>query len=483
MLINPALSQSNSTTTVAASSTTTTFSSDTVLPVNSLRTTFINLTLDDCLKLGLAKNLNMLVSRENVKISSSSYRINRQVTDWYTSVSGEESRSTKNNESDSVSAAIDKYLTTGATISAGVSNSRSKSESSDEEYSASADLTITQPLLKGLGGTSVYKTSKGLKILDAEYEITKSMQDTRRSLIYSITAAFYRLIGSQRNIETAQQAVDEAERVLKVAKVKKEEGMVAKIDVTRSEVQLASKRAALISTQRSYQSSLENFVDTLGLPSGSDLSVDTAINFVERDINQDQYIELAFKNRMDYRSAVLSLEKSNISLMIAKRNRYPKLDASLSYEASNSDENYNRSWKLRDAELTGALSWSIPLWTDAVELKEYYLQAQSNKKIAELNLEDTKRGIVLEVRQAIISVEEARENLNILRESVKQADEALRLAKRSYEEGLQTYLDVLDSQNSYTSTQNSFTSALFNYLVALSNLDKVVANHPMLKEE
>jgi outer membrane protein len=483
MLMSPALSQSNSTTTTATTSISTTLATDTILPVNSLRTTFNNLTIDDCLKLGLAKNLNIQMSRENVKISASGYRINRQVTDWYTSLSGAESRSTKNNESDAASVSIDKYLTTGATISAGVSNSRSKSEGSDEEYSASADLTITQPLLKGLGGTSVYKTAKGLKILDAEYEITKSMQDTRRNLIYSITAAFYRLIGSQRNIETAQQAVDEAERVLKVAKVKKEEGMVAKIDVTRSEVQLASKRAALISTQRSYQSSLENFVDTLGLPSGSDLTVDSTINFVEREINQDQYVELAFKNRMDYRTALLNLEKSKISLMIANRNRYPELDASLSYEAANSDDKYDRAWKLRDAELTGKLSWSIPLWTDATQLKEYFLQAQSNQKIAELNLEDTKRGIVLEVRQAIISVDEARENLGILKESVKQADEALRLAKRSYEEGLQTYLDVLDSQNSYTSTQNSYTSALFNYLVAISNLDKVVANHPMLKEE
>lgn len=453
------------------------------LAQDSIAPQYRSLKLEDCIRLALEKNLTMQTSRENVKISESSYRLSKAVSAPSVSLSGSNSYSSNEDETDTVELNYSQYFTSGATLSASAGTNRSKSDSSDEEYSSSASIALKQPLLKGLGGTSVDKTAKGQKILDQEIEITRSLQATKRSLIHNITSAYYGLLGAQRNIDIARQAVDEAERVLKVAKVKKEEGMVAKIDVTRSEVQVASKKAALVSAQRSFESSMESFVETLGLPMGTIISLDTTIQYEERDIDLEKETEKAFQNRLDYKEAQLNLERKNIALHIAQRNRLPQLDATLSYSASKEDEDFGKSWKFTEPELTAGLTWSIPLWQDSTELKESYLQAQSAKKIYEITLEDTRRNIILEVRQAVISVEEARENLDILRESIKQAEESLRLAKRSYEEGLQTYLDVLDSQNSYTSTQNSYTSALTSYLVALSNLDKITASHPLLKEK
>ncbi len=471
------------TSTTASMETNAPFSLGTTLQQDTIDPQFRDMKLDDCIRIALEKNLSMQSSRENVKISESSYRMSKAVSSPSMSLSGGNSYSSNEDESDSAELSYSQYFTSGATLSASAETDRSKSDTSDESYSSSASITLTQPLLKGLGGSSVEKTAKGQKILDEEIAITRSLQDSRRSLIHSITSAYYRLLGSQRSIDIARQAVDEAERVLKVAKVKKEEGMVAKIDVTRSEVQVASKRSSLVSAIRSYESSMENFVETLGLPLGTVLTLDSTIQYIDRKIDLEKETEKAFQNRLDFKSAKLNLERKDIALRIAQQNRLPQLDAALSYSASREEEKYSDSWKFSDPELTASVSWSIPLWQDHIDLKESYLQAESSRKIYAINLEDTQRGITLEVRQAVISVEEARENLEILKVSISQAEEALRLAKRSYEEGLQTYLDVLDSQNSYTSTQNSYTSALINYLVALSNLDKITASHPMLKDK
>ncbi len=438
------------------------------------------LSLDECIRMALKDNLGIQIARENVKISESSYRISRGLTAPGMTFSGSNSRSTDDDETDSMSLSLSKYFLTGATLSADAGSSRSDGSGSAESYTSGASLSLTQPLLKGLWGSSVNNTPKGQKIQAEEIEITRSMQNTRRSMINSVTAAYYRLIGSQRNIITAYQAVDEAERLLKVAQVKKEEGMVAKIDVTRSEVQLANRKSSLVSAQRSYQSSMESFADLLGLPLGSIFSIDTDIKFTERDFKLDECIETALKNRLDYRAEQLQSERTDISLWLAKRNRLPQLDAKLSYGAENTDDDFNDSWNLKDAELRATLVWSVPLLQNHTDLRENYLQAVSAKKIADISLEESRRSIVLEVRQAVISVEEAKQNLEILKESVKQAEESLRLAKRSYEEGFQTYLDVLDSQNSYTNTQNSYTSAIINYLLAVSNLERVLATHPLV---
>ncbi len=447
----------------------------------STRTSFENLSLDECIDIALKHNLDMQTAKENVKISESQYRVNKGVVTPTASLSGSNARSNPESDSDSATLSVSKYFTTGATLSASYGSTRS-SDSTAGYYTSTGSISLTQPLLSGRGGSSVNATEKGLKILDEQIEITRAMQDTKRSLIYNITSGYYQLIGSLRNINTSQESVDEAERVLKVAKIKKEEGLVAKIDVSRSEVQVATQRASLITAQQSYESSVQGFVNLLGLEMGTPLTIQTTINYVVRDVKLEDYLKLAFKNLLDWRSTELAYEQSEIALKIAKLAKDPQLNAGLSYSASKTTTGLGDSLKLTNPELTASLTWSIPLWQSYSSLKESYLQAVSNKKIAEISKEETRRSIILSVRQAVIAVDEAKQNLDIIQKSIAQADDSLQLAKKSYEEGMQTYLDVQDAQNSYTAVQTSYTSALISYLIALANLDQVVAADPRLQE-
>jgi outer membrane protein len=448
--------------------------------LSATRTNFENLSLDECIDIALEKNLTMLTAKENVKISESQYRVNKGVITPTASLSGSDARSNPQDDSDSATLSASKYFTSGATLSASFGSARS-SDSTEGSYTSTGSISLTQPLLSGLGGSSVNATKKGLAILDEQIEIVRSLQDTKASLIYNVTSEYYQLIGALRNINTAQESVDEAERVLKVAKVKKEEGLVAKIDVTRSEVQVATQKASLITAQQSYESSVQSFLDLMGLETGTYLTIQTTINYAVRDVKLDDYIKLAFKNRVDWRSAELTYEQSVIALKIAKLAKDPELDAGLSYSASKTTTGLTDSLKLSNPELTASLTWSIPLWQSYATLKESYLQAISNKKIAEISKDETRRSITLSVRQAVIAVEEAKQNLEIIQKSIAAAEESLELAKKSYEEGMQTYLDVQDAQTSYTTTQTSYTSALISYLVALANLDQVVASDPRLQ--
>ncbi len=446
----------------------------------STRTSFENLSLDECIDIALKHNLDMQTAQENLKISESQYRVNKGVVTPTASLSGSNARSNPQDDTDSATLSVSKYFTTGATLSASYGSTRS-SDSTEGYYTSTGSISLTQPLLSGRGGSSVNATEKGLKILDEQIEIARSLQDTKAPLIYNVTSGYYQLIGALRNINTAQESVDEAERVLKVAKIKKEEGLVAKIDVSRSEVQVATQRASLITAQQSYESSVQGFLDLLGLEMGTHLTIQTTINYTVREVKLEDYIKLAFKNRVDWRSAELAYEQSEIALKIAKLAKDPQLNAGLSYSASKTTTGLSDSLKLTNPELTASLTWSIPLWQSYSSLKESYLQAVSNKKIVEISKEETRRSIILSVRQAVIAVEEAKQNLDIIQKSIAQAEDSLQLAKKSYEEGMQTYLDVQDAQNSYTTVQTSYTSALISYLIALANLDQVVAADPRLQ--
>lgn len=296
-----------------------------------------------------------------------------------------------------------------------------------------------------------------------------------------MTASYYNLIGAQRSIEIAASAVDESERLLKAAQTKKEEGLVAKIDVIRAEVQLAQTQARLVSAKRGYESEVDSFINLLGLELGTPLTIDTTIKVSFRTISLDSTISLAFRNRTDYRSSELNLALDTLSLKIAKRDLLPDVTVGASYSGSESGDNFGDAFRLSNTAWAASVSWSVPFWQNRTSLKESYLQSVASQKIDEIALDDLRRGIILDVRQGIIGVLEAEENLHILEKSVAAAEESLRLAKLSYEEALISYLDVVNAQNDYTTVQNSHTNALIGYLRALANLDRITASDPLLQ--
>ncbi|MCX7918018.1 MAG: TolC family protein [bacterium] len=439
-----------------------------------------NLSLDQCIQIALYNNLDMRSAREQLKISESNYRITKSKTDVKGTVSGKESFSGDGDTvwADNAGISLSKYFITGGTAS--LTGDIDHSQNGDAEYSSSATLSFSQPLLKGYGGTNAYYTALGRKIYDEQIAISRTLQSNKRSLIYSVTAAFYGLIGAQRSIKIAEDAVDESQRLLKAAQTKKEEGLVAKIDVIRAEVQLAQTQARLVSAKRNYESALDNFVNLLGLELGTPLTIDTTINYVVRTVNLDSSLALAYRNRTDYRAAELTLALDAIKLKIAKRELLPEINFDASYSRSDSGTDFGDAFSLSNSSWAASLSWSVPLWQNRFSLKESYLQAVAQQKLDEIAFEETRRSIALEVRQAILGVLEAQENLSILEKSVAAAEESLRLAKLSYEEALVSYLDVVSAQNNYTEVQNSYTNALISYLRAIANLDRVTASDPHL---
>lgn len=437
-----------------------------------------NLSIDQCIQIALISNLDMRSAREQLKITESNYRITKSKTDIAGTISGEESRGKDNARTDSGSLSISKYLLSGGTVS--LEDDVSHTPDGDSAYSSGATLKVSQPLLKGYGGSNTYYTAAGRMIYDEQMAISRQLQSNKRSLIYNVIASYYNLIGAQRSIQIAESAVDEAQRMLKAAQTKKEEGLVAKIDVIRAEVQLAQTQARAVSAKRNYESEGDSFVNLLGLELGTPISIDTSIQYVSRTVNLDSSLSLAYRNRVDYRSAELTVALDAINLKIAKRNLLPDVSFDASYGLSDSGSKLGDALSLSESDWSASLSWSVPLWQNRKSLKEDYLQSISQKIIDEISLEDARRGIALEVRQAIIGVLEAEESLQIIGKSVAAAEESLRLAKLSYEEALVAYLDVLDAQNNYTEVQNSYTTALIGQVRALANLDRVTASDPHL---
>jgi outer membrane protein TolC len=436
-----------------------------------------NLTLDDCINIAFDNNIGYKNAKENLKISESSYRVSKSAYYPTGTLTAETSKNKLLDtgtiqKNKSLGIGVTQPVITGGSLSANANTDRTE-VAGDETYLTDTTVSFTQPLLKGIWGTSVEETFKGRQILDEQIRIERKLQDEKLSMVFSVTSSYYGLLGLKRSIDIAKSAVDEAELFLKVAKIKKQEGLVAKIDVTRAELQVAQTKARLVTARRNYELSRDAFLNLLGLSFSEPIILADKIEFKPQDVMKDKYMAAAFDNRLDYRLAQLTVETGKIAVNIARKNILPELDLNVNYSAEGLGTTFDESSDFFDPSLTTGLSLVIP-WGD-IGRRENYRQAVERLIISRNNLQDKKRQIILETSQAIVGVQEAQESLEIQGASVKLAKEGLDLATRSYQEEIISNIDLLKAQDDYTNVNNSYINALIQCKVAYAKLDRVVA--------
>jgi outer membrane protein TolC len=156
-------------------------------------------------------------------------------------------------------------------------------------------------------------------------------------------------------------------------------------------------------------------------------------------------------------------------------------------------------WKMARAERlpTLSISGTFNFWADRLALardtwQDYYninlvltvpifngfgpdarqAQAKSAVREIDLNLKGLKDGVKLEVSQAILKIEEARESLLSQEKNVEQAEESLRIANLNYTEGMITVLDVSAAQTALTQARVNYSQALYDFFVAVADFER-----------
>ncbi len=95
----------------------------------------------------------------------------------------------------------------------------------------------------------------------------------RQQLKYDATDAYFKFMAARDNVKLSLESVERLERYLRDVKLQFEVGVVAKVDVLRSEVELANARQTLIEAQNTYDLTMANLNNIIGLPLTTVLNV------------------------------------------------------------------------------------------------------------------------------------------------------------------------------------------------------------------
>lgn len=338
--------------------------------------------------------------------------------------------------------------------------------SDSKETTHSYGLRLTQPLLKN----AWYPISTAFleQSTFTRQNASHSFDLARQRLILSVIEIYYSAVRAGRVVTVTERGLAESETHLQHSRIKFEEGLVARIDVSQADIQFMRQQTTLLSARQHAEESLDALRRLLFLPPDTPMILDESVDFEPETIDLDAAIAEALRNRLEFRTMTNELRSADIDVKVARNNRLPGLDLQLEARSDqrndrfdNLVEEYPRAWSM-ELGFRWTLGDSAP--------REGLKRAQLRRQILQNEINALEREIIDEVKRVIRNYETLQRTIDVTRKSVELAEFALDLANQSYTEGLIRNTDLLKAQDDLLLQQNDYISAIMDFVAAKASV-------------
>ena len=360
-------------------------------------------------------------------------------------------------------------LQVGLTVETDHSANISGGSSAKTGNNAFSTLEASQPLY------SFGKLGRAQEI--ARYNIQYQeaiLAQTKQSIIYQVTAAFYAVLLQEELIRVNEESVKTAEEHLKTAQIRFDKGVNTLYDATRAKVDLANRKPNLISAKNDLIKARQNLNQLFNLPPN------TALNLLGKLAYQDYSSDLSYawmiaqENRPDLKSLQLTLKLNESKVRLKTAQYLPEITLGADYTMDHPD--YTGSDAADFQTWSANVKLTMPIF-DSYNISGQIKEAKANFNQSKLAYEKGKLAAQTEVEQAILEIAKQKELVGASQEAVELAQLALTMGQKSYAIGYATSLDVSDVELSLTTAQTNWATAVNNYLVALAGLKKALGTN------
>lgn len=327
-------------------------------------------------------------------------------------------------------------------------------------------LSLQLPLFTGGKLSSVYK--------QAQQNLAFSKESVRQSeflTVFNTKRAFFGYLLAKEFVSVAEEAVNVAEENLKNVKNMYEVGMASKMDLLRSEVQLANLQPQLIQAKNNLNLAELGLKTLLGLDLSQEVEIRGELTYEPFEPEVDKCINQALFSRPEVRQMDFQLKMAGQSLKLARSEYLPTVAIAGSYNFWADKFNFKEgTWQ---NYYSVNLALTVPIFNG---FRTSAKIGESKAMIRQIELTQKALGeaVKLEVRQAVLLIEEAKKSLLSQEKNIEQAKESLRIAQLNFSEGMATSLDVFAAEAAYSQARTNYAMALYDYSVALAQLEKAV---------
>ncbi len=332
-------------------------------------------------------------------------------------------------------------------------------------------VTLTQPVYMGGKIVAMNKIARAARSAARELELAET-----ENIIYAVDAAYWMVVSLKAKKELADSYVNLLDTLHRNVSLMYREGVATRSDVLSVDVKRNSARVDRLKVDNGLVLARMALAQVCGLPVNTVFALADEDNMVptpSADYAGDEYnMESVYARRPDLRALEHGVEVARQQSRVALSDMLPNVAIVGSYEFSNPNMYDGFKRRFKGAFSIGAMV-RIPLWHWGGNISKYKA-AKSDAIIRELELENAREMVSLQVSQAAFKTQEAHRTYAMTVDNIESADENLRSATLGFREGVTTADLVMAAQTAWLKAHSEQIDAMIEVQLCQTYLSKTL---------
>lgn len=285
----------------------------------------------------------------------------------------------------------------------------------------------------------------------------------RNKLVSDVRGAYLDVLRAREFVTVADQVVQRSQDQLTTSEAYLRAGTGTKFDVLRSQTAVADAAQARISAGNRVSLATAALANVLGLDQNTPVETLRTEAAAPAGANYDDAVTEAYRCRPEVLHADAVIRAAEKGLVLANRSQMPSM--SLAWNFSYTPDQGGFSPKTTSWAAVAKVT--LPLFEGGAAAARRQ-QARADVASARLARQMAMDGIALEVRQAFLSVDEARERVKVATAGLTQAEEQYRLAQVRFKAGVTStpggspQLEIADARTALAQSQTNRINAAYD---------------------
>lgn len=336
--------------------------------------------------------------------------------------------------------------------------------SEDEKFTNNLYLSFNQPLF------TYNRLKLQLKNLELDLEnsnLSYAMQ--KLNLEKQVTQYFYNVYMAQMSLSISQDELKNTEKTFEITKNKVDAGLSAMEELYQAELNFATSKSDVQNKRVSLENAKDLFKQYIGMDIFEEISVIGSAEAVMVDVDLKQAIDYGLKSRMEIRQREIQVETSQFDLITTKALNEFKGEMNLSVGIIGDNPKLKDIYDSPTQNPQFSLAFNVPLF-DWGEKKARIKAQEAVIETQQLNLDEEKKQIVIDIRSVYRSLENQKTQIDIAGQNEKNAQLTYEINQERYTNGDLTGMDLNLYQNQLSTKKMSYAQALIDYKIELLNL-------------
>ena len=291
----------------------------------------------------------------------------------------------------------------------------------------------------------------------AEQAAQLSYQDTLDVVTLTVGNAYLQIIEASSRIRAQEAQVQNARALYDRAVDQVQAGTAPRIDATRTEVQLHTEEYNLSIARNNFGVAKLALGRAIGLPLGQQFELADTLPYSDiAPLTTAEALDIAYKARSDFRSALDSQKAAAQTLSAARGERYPTVAVNGDYG------DIGPTFGHSHGDFTFQAGIRIPLFTGG-RIKGDITQAQAELRQRKAEAENIRGQIDYDVRTAFLNLNAAKEQVEVAKQSVELANESLARSKDRFTSGVTDSVEVVQAEQALASANDQYITSLYNH--------------------